>query len=95
MEYKISGDNLQLVTVQIQPGEKIYAESGKPVTNNICIPVDIINFFNRLIEQYGFREYDKYSSKAFNWIKENPLRTFNWEAQFEDMEPTKSYKNLG
>lgn len=28
MEYKISGDNLQLVTMQIDPGEKIYAESG-------------------------------------------------------------------
>ncbi len=31
MEYKISGDNLQLVTIQIQPGEKIYAEAGSMV----------------------------------------------------------------
>ncbi|MEF8879127.1 MAG: TIGR00266 family protein [Candidatus Thermoplasmatota archaeon] len=28
MEYKISGNNLQLVTVQIDPEEKIYAEAG-------------------------------------------------------------------
>ncbi|OYT57922.1 TIGR00266 family protein [Euryarchaeota archaeon ex4484_162] len=31
MEYKISGDNLQLVTIQIEPGEKIYAEAGSMV----------------------------------------------------------------
>ena len=31
MRYKISGDNLQLVTLQIDPGEKIYAEAGSMV----------------------------------------------------------------
>ncbi len=31
MEYKISGDNLQLVTIQINPGEKLYAEAGSMI----------------------------------------------------------------
>jgi uncharacterized protein (TIGR00266 family) len=31
MKYKISGDNLQLVTLEIDPGEKIYAEAGSMV----------------------------------------------------------------
>ena len=31
MKYKISGDNLQLVTLQIDPGEMIYAEAGSMV----------------------------------------------------------------
>lgn len=31
MEYNISGDNLQLVTIQIEPGEKIFAEAGSMV----------------------------------------------------------------
>ena len=31
MEYKISGDNLQLVTIQLPPDEKIYAEAGSMV----------------------------------------------------------------
>ena len=31
MEYKISGDNLQLVTVEINPSEKIFAEAGSMV----------------------------------------------------------------
>ncbi len=31
MQYKISGDNLQLVTIQIEPGEKLFAEAGSMV----------------------------------------------------------------
>lgn len=31
MEYKISGDNLQLVTIQMSSGEKLYAEAGSMV----------------------------------------------------------------
>ncbi len=31
MKYKISGDNLQLVTLEISPNEKIYAEAGSMV----------------------------------------------------------------
>ena len=37
MKYNISGDNLQLVTLEIDPNEKIYAEAGSMVymSNNI------------------------------------------------------------
>jgi uncharacterized protein (TIGR00266 family) len=37
LKYKISGDNLQLVTLEIDPGEKIYAEAGALVymSNNV------------------------------------------------------------
>jgi uncharacterized protein (TIGR00266 family) len=39
MQYKISGDNLQLVTIQIEPHEKIFAEAGSMVymSNNIIM----------------------------------------------------------
>jgi uncharacterized protein (TIGR00266 family) len=37
LKYKISGDNLQLVTLEIDPGEKVYAEAGALVymSNNV------------------------------------------------------------
>jgi uncharacterized protein (TIGR00266 family) len=37
MDYKIEGDNLQIVRVTLNPGEEIYAEAGKMVykTNNV------------------------------------------------------------
>ena len=31
MKYKISGDNLQLVTVELEPGERVYGEAGAMV----------------------------------------------------------------
>ena len=31
MKYEISGDNLQVVTIELEPGEKIYAEAGSMV----------------------------------------------------------------
>lgn len=31
MRYKISGDNLQIVTIELEPGEKVYAEAGAMV----------------------------------------------------------------
>jgi len=31
MDYKISGDNLQLVTIQLSPNEKVFAEAGSMV----------------------------------------------------------------
>lgn len=39
MEYTISGDNLQLVTLEIQPGEKLFAEAGAMVymSGNVAI----------------------------------------------------------
>ncbi len=73
---------------------KIDAKTGRPVKPNICIPISIINFFDRLEKQYGLNEYNKYRNTAFNWVMENPVKTFNWEGQFEDMEPLEPYKNL-
>ncbi|HDS58682.1 MAG TPA: TIGR00266 family protein [Thermoplasmatales archaeon] len=39
MEYKITGDNLQVVTIEMTPGEKIYGEAGSMVymTPNITM----------------------------------------------------------
>ena len=31
MKYKITGDNLQIVTIELNPGEKVYAEAGSMV----------------------------------------------------------------
>jgi len=43
LEYKITGDNLQLVTIQLKPGEKVYAEAGSMVymSGNISMEAKI------------------------------------------------------
>jgi len=44
MEYKIEGDNLQVVRINLIPGEEIYAEAGKMVykTSNVTMESKMI-----------------------------------------------------
>lgn len=35
---------------------------------------------------------DKPTKNALNWILENPVKTFNWQAQFEDVKAMPPYK---
>ena len=69
-------------------------KNGQSVTNNFCIPIAMIKLFDRLADQYGLSTYQKNSQQAFRWIMDNPVKTFNWEGQFEDVAASQLYKNL-
>lgn len=69
-------------------------KNGEPVKENLCIPVVVIEFLNCLKEQYGIADYEKNSIDAYNWIMSNPVITFDWSGQFEDINPKKQYQNL-
>jgi len=72
----------------------VWIESGDAVEDNMCVPTDIINFLDRLVMEYGQSQFSGISKKAFNWIMENPMRTFHWEGQFEDQGFSKHYSNM-
>ncbi|KPL12180.1 MAG: hypothetical protein AMS26_18575 [Bacteroides sp. SM23_62] len=72
----------------------VWIESGEAVEENLCVPTDIINFLDRLVQDYGQNQFRENSEKAFNWIMENPMRTFHWEGQFEDVGYSKNYSNM-
>ena len=72
----------------------VWIESGEAVKDNMCVPTDIINFLDRLVTGYGKTQFRESSQKAFNWIMENPMRTFHWEGQFEDMGYSENYSNM-
>ncbi len=69
-------------------------KDGRPVKENLCIPVGIIEFLHRLNTDYDISNYQEVYNKAFNWILENPVKTFDWSGQFEDINPSIPYKNL-
>lgn len=73
---------------------KVDAKTGRPVTENLCVPIVIFDFLDRLATKYQLAEYRDSSRSAMRWIMENPVKTFNWEGQFEDTEPSVPYKNL-
>ncbi len=68
--------------------------TGKPVEKNLCVPTDIIRFLDRLAKDFGQLQFSETSGKAFQWIMDHPVKTFNWEGQFEDMGYSKNYSNL-
>ena len=72
----------------------VWIESGEAVAKNLCIPTDIINFLDRLDADYGESQFRKNSEAAFHYIIENPMNTFHWEAQFEDMGYSENYSNM-
>lgn len=68
--------------------------TGLPTTQVLCIPMKIINFLQLLVENYHFAEYQQMIDPAISWTFENPVKTFDWTGQFEDVEAVKPYQNL-
>ena len=69
-------------------------ETGKPTASNIAIPTSTINYFDRLTKGYGVTGLEASNRKALNWIMSNPVKTFDWHGQFEDIYERPPYHNL-
>ena len=74
---------------------KVYERDGKPVSDNRLVPTSVINFLETLYAATGEEKYRVAADRAFAFIDNGPLRTWNWEGQFEDIRPAESrYQNL-
>ena len=69
-------------------------ETGEPTAENIVIPTAVINYFDRLKNNYGVKGLEKATAKALKWIMNNPVKTFDWQGQFEDIYTRPPYHNL-
>ena len=61
---------------------------------NVLVPTRVIEFLDSLIQVTGDRRFDVMRENAAVWIENNPVRTWNWQGQFEDVKPQPSYMNL-
>lgn len=73
---------------------RINKETGKPASEELCIPIGIANFLAIMVEQYHHAGFQTTIDRAINWIWENPMKTFNWTGQFEDVAAVRPYQNL-
>ena len=69
-------------------------QTGEPTAENIVIPTSVIKYFDRLRTNYQVTGLDNASAKALQWIMENPVKTFDWQGQFEDIAARAPYRNL-
>jgi maltose/maltodextrin transport system substrate-binding protein len=72
----------------------IYIGTGESVASNYVVPTGIISFLDRLKEIHGIKNYEPCRDRALAFIRENLVRDFNWEGQFEDQKPSERYQNL-
>ena len=70
-------------------------ETGDPGTRNLCMPVGIIEFLERLEKSHGMMQYNQTRLAAFRYLMEEVVMPFRVDAQFED-QSTKAppYHNL-
>ena len=68
--------------------------TGKGAYQMRLNPVKVVRFTDRLINQYGLVEYKEMRDKAFDYVMSSTMRTFNWQAQYEDAAPMPPYQNL-
>ena len=73
---------------------KLYEGDGRPVNENRLMPNGVIAFLERLYGVTSEKSYRQVADKAFAYIEQGPLKTWNWEGQFEDVSPSEPYLNL-
>ncbi|MBL9117029.1 MAG: hypothetical protein JNJ83_18625 [Verrucomicrobiaceae bacterium] len=67
---------------------------GKAVADNVLIPTLVIEFLERLALVTKNHRFDEVRDNAIAWMMKNPVRTWNWQGQFEDVQPQPPYENL-
>lgn len=69
-------------------------ESGKPLSNNICVDFKFVTFFHRLYELTGEECWHELEIGNYKYISETCLANYKWEGQFEDVAVSGNYRNL-
>ncbi|MEJ7780392.1 MAG: hypothetical protein WKF68_12465 [Daejeonella sp.] len=98
-KYLDAGNEIAKVLARTQENDgtwplMVNAETGEPVHAQRLIPTWVIFFFDRFAHQYKITEYKTARKRAWEWIVNNPLKTFQWNGQFEDIHPQAPYMNL-
>jgi len=68
--------------------------TGQPASEVLCIPIKIVNFLQVLTDEFHYQTFKPVIDSAISWTFENPVKTFDWTGQFEDVEAVKPYENL-
>ena len=74
---------------------KMRLSDGGATSANRLVPVDsVLPLMTRLAAATGREAYRASADRAFASIRDGRLKTWNWEGQFEDVEPGAAYSNL-
>ena len=78
---------------------KMHEIDGSPVVGEpdarpiLLIPTRVCDFMDRLATATGDARWREVERRAFAYVENGPLRTWDWSAQFEDTPPTEGHRN--
>ena len=73
---------------------KVRESDGSPVGPNRLFPLGVAEFLDEMAARTGRKAYKAAADRAVRFVMEGPVVDWNWEGQFEDVEPSKRYCNL-
>ena len=73
---------------------KYWLATGKVQCDNILVPTRPLVLFERLAEATGDMKWRAAADSCFAWLEKGPLTDWNWDGQFEDIQPRPPYQDL-
>lgn len=74
---------------------KVFEKDGSPVRDNRIVPTRyLLGMFDRALDATGDAAFATARDRAFGYALSGPATTWNWDAQFEDVDPKPPYCNL-
>lgn len=74
--------------------QKMDGKTGKPVCGNRLVPTRVIPMLEEVADVTGGKKYREAADKAFAYVENGPMKSWAWDAQFEDIQPVPPYANL-
>ena len=72
---------------------KMRLATGEPIGENTLVPTRPLVFFRALAEATGDARWAEAADGCFAWLEAHPLTDWNWDGQFEDIQPRPPYAN--
>ena len=74
---------------------KVLEKDGSPVRANRLVPYRyVLGALDRAFAATGDAAFATAHDRAFAYVLDGPAKTWNWDGQFEDMDPMPPYRNL-
>ncbi len=73
---------------------KYWLATGEVQCPNPLVPTEPLAFFEALADATGETKWRAAADDCFAWLERGPLTDWNWDGQFEDIEPRPPYQDL-
>ncbi len=74
---------------------KIFEKDGRPVRENLLVPgLEFFDFFETAAKVSGDAGYRMVAARAGSFVEKGTFASWNWDGQFEDIDPLPPYVDL-